>query len=304
MSDNLYEAAYQREKSARNEAELLLENVSRTLYEKNEEITRLFEEVQHKQLLMIQHEKLASVGELASGIAHEINNPAGFCLTNLNSLQDQLPILLDACAGGSPDWDAETRAEAEYIRQDLPTLIQETIDGLISIQTIVRDLSGYARDSNQDSFAGADLNQGIKSTLNVLRNKVGTQHQIHLALGDLPLINCNQGKLNQVWTNLILNGLHAMGESGDLYIDSYQDPGQIVIRVSDDGPGIDDAKAFEIFQPFYTTKDVGEGTGLGLSISRSIITELHAGQISLIKGGRGRGATFEIRIPIEPLDLD
>jgi len=138
----------------------------------------------------------------------------------------------------------------------------------------------------------------------VLRNKISAQHQIHLALGDLPLINCNQGKLNQVFTNLILNGLQAMGPSGDLYIDSYQDGEQIVIRISDDGPGIDDAIALEIFQPFYTTKKVGEGTGLGLSISRSIITELHAGRISVVTDGRGRGATFEIQIPIEQEHFD
>jgi len=240
---------------------------------------------------------------LASGIAHEINNPVGFCLTNINSLQDQLPILLEACAAGSPDWDAEKRADADYLREDLPILIRETIDGLISIQTIVRDLRYYSRNSNQDAFSGADLNQGIKSTLNVLRNKISAQYQIHLALGDLPLIHCNQGKLNQVFTNLILNGLQAMGASGNLYIDSYQDGDQVVIRISDDGPGIEDAIALEIFQPFYTTKKVGDGTGLGLSISRSIITELHAGQICLVKDGRGQGATFEIRIPIEQEDL-
>ena len=90
-----------------------------------------------------------------------------------------------------------------------------------------------------------------------------------------------------------------MGDSGNLYIDSYQDADHVVIRISDDGPGIDDAIALEIFQPFYTTKKVGEGTGLGLSISRSIITELHAGQLRLVDDGRGQGATFEIRIPTE-----
>lgn len=303
MSDNPYEKAYQREKLARNEAEHLLEDLSRKLYDKNEEINRLYEDLKRNQSIMVQHEKLASVGELASGIAHEINNPVGFCLTNINSLQDQLPILLEACAAGSPDWDAEKRADADYLREDLPILIRETIDGLISIQTIVRDLRYYSRNSNRDAFSGADLNQGIKSTLNVLRNKISAQYQIHLALGDLPLIHCNQGKLNQVFTNLILNGLQAMGASGNLYIDSYQDGDQVVIRISDDGPGIEDAIALEIFQPFYTTKKVGDGTGLGLSISRSIITELHAGQICLVKDGRGQGATFEIRIPIEQEDL-
>jgi two-component system, NtrC family, sensor kinase len=285
--DNPYEKAYQREKSARK------------LYEKNEEVNQLYEDLKRNQSIMVQHEKLASVGELASGIAHEINNPVGFCLTNINTLHDHLPILLDACDAGSPEWDDATRAEAQYIREDLPALVRETLDGLISIQTIVRDLRYYSRNSSQDSFSGADLNQGIKATLNVLRNKISAQYPIHLNLGDIPLISCNQGKLNQVFTNLILNGLQAMGDSGNLYIDSYQDADQVVIRISDDGPGIDDAIALEIFQPFYTTKKVGEGTGLGLSISRSIITELHAGQLRLVDDGRGQGATFEIRIPTE-----
>ncbi len=299
MSDNPYEKAYQREKSARNEAEHLLEDLSRKLYEKNEEVNQLYEDLKRNQSIMVQHEKLASVGELASGIAHEINNPVGFCLTNINTLHDHLPILLDACDAGSPEWDDATRAEAQYIREDLPALVRETLDGLISIQTIVRDLRYYSRNSSQDSFSGADLKQGIKATLNVLRNKISAQYPIHLNLGDIPLISCNQGKLNQVFTNLILNGLQAMGDSGNLYIDSYQDADQVVIRISDDGPGIDDAIALEIFQPFYTTKKVGEGTGLGLSISRSIITELHAGQLRLVDDGRGQGATFEIRIPTE-----
>jgi|TARA_B110000116_G_scaffold160029_1_gene138469 two-component system NtrC family sensor kinase len=299
VSDNPYEKAYQREKSARNEAEHLLEDLSRKLYEKNEEVNQLYEDLKRNQSIMVQHEKLASVGELASGIAHEINNPVGFCLTNINTLHDHLPILLDACDAGSPGWDDATRAEAQYIREDLPALVRETLDGLISIQTIVRDLRYYSRNSSQDSFSGADLNQGIKATLNVLRNKISAQYPIHLNLGDIPLISCNQGKLNQVFTNLILNGLQAMGDSGNLYIDSYQDADQVVIRISDDGPGIDDAIALEIFQPFYTTKKVGEGTGLGLSISRSIITELHAGQLRLVDDGRGQGATFEIRIPTE-----
>ncbi len=299
MSDNPYEKAYQREKSARNEAEHLLEDLSRKLYEKNEEVNQLYEDLKRNQSIMVQHEKLASVGELASGIAHEINNPVGFCLTNINTLHDHLPILLDACDAGSPEWDDATRAEAQYIREDLPALVRETLDGLISIQTIVRDPRYYSRNSSQDSFSGADLNQGIKATLNVLRNKISAQYPIHLNLGDIPLISCNQGKLNQVFTNLILNGLQAMGDSGNLYIDSYQDADHVVIRISDDGPGIDDAIALEIFQPFYTTKKVGEGTGLGLSISRSIITELHAGQLRLVDDGRGQGATFEIRIPTE-----
>lgn len=299
MSDNPYEKAYQREKSARNEAEHLLEDLSRKLYEKNEEVNQLYEDLKRNQSIMVQHEKLASVGELASGIAHEINNPVGFCLTNINTLYDHLPILLDACDAGSPEWDDATRAEAQYIREDLSALVRETLDGLISIQTIVRDLRYYSRNSSQDSFSGADLNQGIKATLNVLRNKISAQYPIHLNLGDIPLISCNQGKLNQVFTNLILNGMQAMGDSGNLYIDSYQDADQVVIRISDDGPGIDDAIALEIFQPFYTTKKVGEGTGLGLSISRSIITELHAGQLRLVDDGRGQGATFEIRIPTE-----
>lgn len=299
MSDNPYEKAYQREKSARNEAEHLLEDLSRKLYEKNEEVNQLYEDLKRNQSIMVQHEKLASVGELASGIAHEINNPVGFCLTNINTLHDHLPILLDACDAGSPEWDDATRAEAQYIREDLSALVRETLDGLISIQTIVRDLRYYSRNSSQDSFSGADLNQGIKATLNVLRNKISAQYPIHLNLGDIPLISCNQGKLNQVFTNLILNGMQAMGDSGNLYIDSYQDADQVVIRISDDGPGIDDAIALEIFQPFYTTKKVGEGTGLGLSISRSIITELHAGQLRLVDDGRGQGATFEIRIPTE-----
>ncbi len=301
VSDSAFEKAYQREKAARLEAERLLEDLSRQLYTKNEELESLYQDLKANQSLLVQREKLASVGELASGVAHEINNPVGFCLTNLNTLESYLPVLVQACRTGLNHADELVRSESTYILEDLPSLIQETADGLKSIQSIVKDLRNYSRDNQEDDFTSIDINLGIQSTLNVLRNQIDQRYDVHLALAELPLILCNPGKLNQVFANLITNALQAMPDGGNLYIDSGYDDHWIWIRFSDDGPGINEAVTEKIFQPFFTTKAVGDGTGLGLSICYTIITELHRGVITPVSNGRGKGATFEIKIPaLEP----
>ena len=297
MSDSAFEKAYQREKAARLEAERLLEDLSRQIYAKNEELETLYQDLKANQSLLVQREKLASVGELASGVAHEINNPVGFCLTNLNTLESYLPVLIQACTAGVDLTDELVQSESTYILEDLPVLIQETSDGLRSIQSIVKDLRNYSRDNQEDDFTSVDINLGIQSTLNVLRNQIDQRYNVHLALDELPLVLCNPGKLNQVFANLITNALQAMVNGGNLYIDSGCDDHWVWIRFSDDGPGIAEAVEGQIFQPFFTTKAVGDGTGLGLSICYTIITELHRGVITPVSDGRGKGATFEVKIP-------
>ncbi|MGB1341771.1 MAG: sensor histidine kinase [Pseudomonadales bacterium] len=297
-TDNPFEKAYKREKAARLEAERLLEDLSRQIYAKNEEVESLYQDLKTNQSLLVQREKLASVGELASGVAHEINNPVGFCLTNLNTLERYLPILIEACKAGADGADEVVRSESAYILEDLPTLIQETTEGLKSIKSIVKDLRSYSRDNQQDSFTTEDLNSGIQSTLNVLRHQINERYTVHLTLAELPFVLCNLGKLNQVFANLITNALQAMPDGGNLYIDSGADNHWVWIRFSDDGQGIEETVAEKIFEPFFTTKAVGDGTGLGLSICYTIVTELHQGVIAPVSGGRGRGATFEVKIPV------
>lgn len=289
MSENAFEKAYQREKAARLEAERLLEDLSRQIYAKNEELETLYQDLKANQSLLVQREKLASVGELASGVAHEINNPVGFCLTNLNTLESYLPILIQVCNAGVDHTDELVQSESTYILEDLPILIQETSDGLRSIQSIVKDLRNYSRDNQEDDFTSVDINLGIQSTLNVLRNQIDQRYNVHLALDELPLVLCNPGKLNQVFANLITNALQAMANGGNLYIDSGCDDHWVWIRFSDDGPGIAEAVEGQIFQPFFTTKAVGDGTGLGLSICYTIITELHRGMITSVSDGVANG---------------
>ena len=182
MSENAFEKAYQREKAARLEAERLLEDLSRQIYAKNEELETLYQDLKANQSLLVQREKLASVGELASGVAHEINNPVGFCLTNLNTLESYLPILIQVCNAGVDLTDELVQSESTYILEDLPILIQETSDGLRSIQSIVKDLRNYSRDNQEDDFTSVDINLGIQSTLNVLRNQIDQRYNVHLAL--------------------------------------------------------------------------------------------------------------------------
>ena len=298
MSEEAYKKANLREKAARMEAERLLEELSREIYEKNQELETLYLDLKRNQTAMLQHEKLASVGQLASGIAHEINNPLGFCLTNLSALQNFIPIITEACAATLPQWPPAKQEEAAYLTEDLPLLLNETIEGLQSIQTIVSDLRDYSRNTDNDSLSSADINHGINATLNVLRHEIGSEYSIELDLQPVPMIDCNLGKLNQVFSNLIINSMQSMPTGGTLYIDSYSPDQTLILRISDDGPGISESLESEIFQPFFTTKTVGDGTGLGLSISRSIITYLHRGELQLVRDGRGKGATFEIRLPI------
>ena len=287
-----FERAYHREKAARKQAEDELETLSREIYQKNEELSQLNADLLRNQAQLVQSEKLATVGQLASGVAHEINNPLGFSLSNLSTLKDYVAELTRLVA----DERRPVTDQTKLMLEDLPILIEETVDGLHSIQSIVKDLRNYSRDAG-DQFSQTDVEACIRSTLNMLRNQITSEFDIKVSLDNLPLIDANPGKLNQVFSNLIINAIQAMPAGGEIAIDGEVDADGLIVRIKDTGPGIPDEILSTLFEPFHTTKPVGEGTGLGLSICRAIIVDHHQGSIEARPIDQGPGTVFEIRLP-------
>jgi len=292
MSTDAFERAFRREKAARQQAEDELEQLSREIYLKNTELEKLNQNLIRNQAQLVQSEKLATVGQLASGVAHEINNPLGFCLSNLSTLKEYVDEIGARLAKSTAEPDDGLTA----VMTDLPLLVQETQEGLESIRSIVKDLRNYSRDAGDD-FAETNISDCIHSTLNMLRNQIGG-YNVSLDLGETPLIQANPGKLNQVFSNLIMNALQAMAHDGRLVIETSAGDRYAEIRITDNGPGIPDEIKQTIFEPFHTTKPMGEGTGLGLSICHAIIVDNHKGQISARDANPGPGTTFEILLPL------
>jgi signal transduction histidine kinase len=251
---------------------------------------------------------MASIGQLAAGVAHEINNPIGFVSSNLNSLRTHVTELLAlvdaheavAAAPASPEAQAQLQraratAEIDYLRQDLPELLDESADGLARVKKIVQDLKDFAR-VDQADWQEADLNTGLESTLNVVRHELKYKARVERRLGALPLVLCLAGQLNQVFMNLIVNASHAIAESGVITLTSGVEGDWVWVQVDDDGCGMSEAVRRRIFEPFYTTKDVGKGTGLGLSLSFSIV-QRHGGAIQ-VRSTPGAGSAFRVWVPV------
>lgn len=302
MTDNDYLIAYEREKAARLAAEKLLEELTREVYFKNAELEKINREFKEQQQALIQQEKMASVGFLASGIAHEINNPLGYSLSNMSVLSEYIEELVSAIQTVRDDASIAETSKAPLSSEsivevliDMPDLVAESLDGLKAVKQIVSDLRGFAR-TNTAELTETNVNDCLTTTMNVLAAEIKRKAVLHVELKSTQLIDANAGKLNQVFANLIINAVHASPDKGNLYITTRDEDHQVVIDISDDGEGVPEEHRTEIFSPFFTSKPVGEGTGLGLSIAYAIIVEEHQGSLELAADGQGRGATFRIRL--------
>ncbi|WP_229274798.1 histidine kinase, partial [Burkholderia pseudomallei] len=259
----------------------------------------------HGQLL--QSEKLASIGQLAAGVAHEINNPIGFVNANLNTLRSWVQGLLDVIAvqealTGTLAADARAPLAAvardidlDYVRGDILALIDESIDGAMRVRRIVCDLRDFSRPSG-DAWAFADLHASLESTLNVVHNELKYKADIVREYGVLPLVECNAAQLSQVFMNLLVNAAQSIGTHGTITICTTHDGDTVSISIADTGAGIPEDAIGRIFDPFFTTKPVGQGTGLGLSISHGIV-EHHGGRID-VESHVGRGSTLTVTLPV------
>ncbi len=261
---------------------------------------------------MVQHAKLAGLGEMVAGVAHEINNPLSFVGNNVAVLQRDLADvqeLVGLYRKGDPLIDRADpslageirelweRGDLEYTLGNLQGLLARTREGLKRIQRIVGDLRIFAR-LDEGELDDVDLNAGIESTVNiVLGNAKKKQVTIALDLQPLPTISCFAAKINQVVMNLVSNAIDASKEGGEVVVRSRSEPGGVRIEVEDHGYGIEPAIRERIFDPFFTTKPIGVGTGLGLSISYGIVID-HGGQIE-VDSTPGQGARFLVHLPLK-----
>ncbi len=257
---------------------------------------------------LLQAEKMASIGQLAAGVAHEINNPIGYVHSNLGSLQEYLSnlfALVDAYdrALASPD-PATQRQEIDatreqldidFISRDLPQLLTECRQGIERVTRIVKDLKDFSRSDRDHSWKLADLHAGLDSTLNIVWNELRYKATLDKQYGTLPMIECLQSELNQVFMNLLLNAGQAIEERGVITLRTGAADGMVWVEVGDDGSGIPPDVQQRIFDPFFTTKPVGKGTGLGLSISYGIVAK-HHGRIE-VDSRPGEGSRFRVVLP-------
>lgn len=259
----------------------------------------------HNQLL--QSEKMASIGQLAAGVAHELNNPIGFVHSNLGTLDGYVHDLMAIISAyeGLSSTQAESmqrimeERDFSFIKDDIFSLLDESKDGLGRVRKIVQDLKSFSRVGEQE-WKEADLHQGINSTLNIVWNELKYKVKVVKDYGDIPYVFCLVSQLNQVFMNLLVNAGHAIETEGTITIRTrrHGEDG-VCIEISDTGKGIAPEHINRIFEPFFTTKPVGKGTGLGLSLSYSII-ERHQGHIE-VDSQLGAGSTFRILIPIHPV---
>lgn len=298
---------------ARVRTQLKLKSASDWMKDRNlfleQEVERRHQENQAVHLQLLQSEKLAAIGQLAAGIAHEINNPIGFVNSNLNTLNTYLQdvfSILDACDKALIDGSASANAiqkfqdfklqkQLDYLRQDIPELITESRDGLTRVRDIIQDLKDFAHTSGND-WELADLHKGLDSTLNIIHNELKYHCTVHKHYGDIPQILCMPSQLNQVFMNLLINAAQAIETKGDIYIRTGCDGQDVWVEFSDNGKGIAPENLTRLFEPFFTTKPVGKGTGLGLSISQNIVRK-HDGRIE-VNSQPGEGSTFKIWLPI------
>lgn len=310
-SDNPYEVAYAREKRARLKAEQLLEDKARDLYLKNQKLEESYEKLKQQQALTMQNEKLATLGTLSAGVAHEINNPLAFVLSNLESLPVYKKAFLrllkfnqDCVADSNIPQQFRDELELlietedlEFLGEDMSGLIDDTVEGIQRVKEIVQNLRSFSRTQGSD-YVEADLLEGIKSTLKLLNAELKNSVTLKLDLQPLPNIICNPNQLNQVFLNLIMNAKHALVGSSKpvLSVSSGVQDEIIHIRIADNGCGMPPEVVKEIFVPFYTTKPIGQGTGMGLAIAYGIIKE-HGGKIN-VHSEEGRGSVFDIELPV------
>ena len=261
---------------------------------------------------LVQSEKLASIGQLAAGVAHEINNPLGFLASNADMLEQYLQRLfemlaiyqdaepaMDAIPGLAPRLQAQRlRLELDYLRQDIPVLLAESRDGMGRVSKIVQSLKDFSRTDSLQQWEWADLHRCIDSTLNIIASEVRKVADVRKEYGPLPDVECNPSQLNQVFMNLLINASHAVGqERGLITIRTGVSDGQAWIEVADNGCGIPDDVLPRIFDPFFTTKAIGKGTGLGLSLSYGIVQN-HRGRID-VESAPGAGSRFRITLPLQ-----
>ncbi len=271
------------------------------------ELEKAYADLKATQAKVVQQEKMASIGQLAAGVAHEINNPMGFISSNLSTLRKYLERLEDFINAQSeliekvPDKDAAAELQnkrkalkLDYILEDGRDLIKESLEGTERVRTIVQNLKSFSR-VDEAECKHADINECINSTINIVWNELKYKAALIKELGDIPPIRCHPQQINQVFMNLLVNAAQAIEHKGEITVKTWHENESVYAQVADTGCGMPESVVNRIFEPFYTTKEVGKGTGLGLSITYDII-KMHGGEIS-VASEPGRGSSFTVRLP-------
>lgn len=247
---------------------------------------------------LYQAEKLASVGRLAAGVAHEINNPIGFVRSNLSTSQSyvaKLAALQEAIRSGQDLRQRWQDLDMDFVLEDFADLLRESIGGIDRVARIVADLKGFSNvDRGEEEMA--DLNDSLRQACSVIEGQLPGGVTLVQELGILPRILCLPGYLSQAFLNLLENAVQAVAQGGEVKVRSEQAGGEIRISVSDNGRGIPPDVLPRIFEPFFTTRDVGQGTGLGLPVVRDIV-QVHGGRIEA-ESQEGVGTTMTIYLPV------
>lgn len=279
------------------------------LRQSNAHLSETNQRLRETQEQLLQVEKMASIGQLASGVAHEINNPIGYVYSNLGTLDryfEGLLALLDRYAAAEERIaDTATRddlarakqaMDIDFVKQDLVALLAESREGITRVKQIVQDLRNFSRTAGDEPWQPADLVAGIESTLNIVRNELKYKAEVVRAFAPLPLVECRPSQLNQVFMNLLVNAAQAIRERGTIRIATGVAGEHAWVEVSDTGDGIRPEHLSRVFDPFFTTKAVGQGTGLGLALSYRIVDE-HHGRIE-VESEVGVGTRFRVWLPI------
>ena len=269
------------------------------------ELEGAYRHLEEAQSHLLQSEKLASIGQLAAGVAHEINNPIGYVYSNLGSLEQYLKELFEVLAAyesGVTDppvvvREVTQRIDVGFLKEDIPALMGESREGITRVKKIVQDLKDFSHVHASDEWQFADLHKGLDSTLNIVNNEIKYKADVKKEYGDLPEVECLASQLNQVFMNLLVNAAHAIDERGTIAIRSGTAEDQVWVEIADTGKGIAAENLKRIFDPFFTTKPIGKGTGLGLSLSYGIIQK-HRGRIE-VESEVGKGTTFRVWLPVK-----
>lgn len=256
----------------------------------------------------LQQEKMASIGQLAAGVAHEINNPIGYVNSNIHSLQGYLVSLgaiLQKFREALPQLPDESRSDIQnllvaedldFILEDIPPMLQESLDGISRVKKIVQDLKDFSH-PDTGVFVLADIHQGLDAAINIAWNEIKYKAEVRKEYASLPMLYVRESQLNQVFLNLLVNAAHAISEGqGRITIRTNADNHEAWVEIEDTGCGIPPENLPRIFDPFFTTKPVGKGTGLGLSLSHGIIKQ-HGGRIE-VASTPNQGTTFRVILPI------
>lgn len=292
--------------------------IERSLELSSAELFEMLEKLKETQVQLIQKEKMAGIGLLAAGIAHEINNPLGYIISNIDTLQKYIDkylklfqILKDAKNVDYGNLSGECKEifkkidhyerenNMQFVTEDSSEIIEDSLEGLNRISKIVEGLRDFSRINVKECFSSYDLNDGVKNTLMITNNTIKHLANIKLELANLPMIHAIGSEINQVILNLVLNAAQAIKETnkiGIIKISTYEKENYIVLEIEDNGIGIKEENLTSIFNPFFSTKPIGEGTGLGLSISYDIVVNKHKGKLDVISEV-GKGTTFIIQIP-------